>query len=59
MDPEVLSDLQISEAIADLPSELADTAIYLMRSSVMLECDLETGILTKMRLNDRRYQELG
>ena len=47
------------EALADLRSELADTAIYLMRLSVMLECDLEAEILAKMKLNDGRYQKLG
>jgi len=50
---------QFREALPDLRSELADTAIYLMRLSVMLECDLEAEVLAKMKLNDGRYQKLG
>lgn len=50
---------QFRGALADLRSELADTAIYLMRLSILLECNLEAEILTKMKFNDGRYQKFG
>lgn len=49
---------QFRAALAELRSELADTAIYLMRLSVMVECDLEAEILAKMKFNDGRYEKL-
>lgn len=50
---------QFREALADLRSEMADVAIYMMRLSVLLECDLEAEVLAKMKRNDDRYQKLG
>jgi len=38
----------------DTGSELADTAIYLMGLAQMLGLDLETEILTKLDINEKR-----
>lgn len=48
----------LAEAAPQLRSELADVAIYLFRLSAILDSDLESDILRKMKVNDERYQYL-
>ncbi|MBP0580626.1 hypothetical protein J8I29_14975 [Labrys sp. LIt4] len=48
----------LAEATPQLRSELADVAIYLFRLSTILNGDLESDILRKMKINDERYRYL-
>jgi NTP pyrophosphatase (non-canonical NTP hydrolase) len=48
----------LKEVTLNLREELADALIYIMRLSVVLEGDLETDLVHKMRVNDDRYGAL-
>lgn len=48
----------LEEAAPSLREELADALIYLMRLSVVLGGDLETDLISKMKVNDGRYASL-
>ena len=49
----------LREARAQLREELADSLIYLLRLSAILDSDLENDVLQKMEVNDARYSHLG
>ena len=48
----------LSEATSHLREELADSLIYIMRLSFILNADLEREVLNKMNINDARYRSL-
>lgn len=48
----------LKEALPRLREELADSLIYLMRLSVILGSELENDLISKMRMNDSRYESL-
>lgn len=50
--------LEISEAENLLTEELVDSLIYIIRIGAILNIDLQTQILEKMRLNELRYARL-
>lgn len=45
-------------ASVSLREELADATIYILRLSAILNTDLESDIVNKMKINDERYQNL-
>jgi NTP pyrophosphatase (non-canonical NTP hydrolase) len=51
-------ELNVDAAEAALRQELADTFIYILRISAMLQCDLEEETVEKIRINSARYAKL-
>lgn len=48
----------LEEATPHLREELADAAIYIFRLATILGGDLEQDIIDKIKINDKRYQDL-
>lgn len=51
-------ELDVSAAQKETHEELADSFIYLIRLAVMLNADLETEVINKIKYNKRRYAKL-